>query len=161
MARTGRPRKPTHLKLLEGTFRKDRANSREPKPARGTPTCPEWLGTAAKAEWRRIIPELRAMGILNRADRATIAAYCQAWSRWQECEAVIDAQGMTFMTEKGYVCQRPEVTLAAKFSKLCKEYGAALGLNPQARSTVKVPEQKPADDKTGAFLFGDRRTRPA
>jgi P27 family predicted phage terminase small subunit len=155
MARTGRPRKPTHLKVLTGTFRKSRENPREPKPKAGTPQCPAWLGAVAKAEWRRIIPEMRAMGTLNTADRAEMARYCQAWARWQECEKVIDEMGMTFTTDKGYVVQRPEVGNSLKYQKAMSEAASKLGLNPQARSTVKVPEKKASTDPTEDFLFGN------
>jgi P27 family predicted phage terminase small subunit len=157
MARTGRPRKPTHLKLIEGTHRKDRANPKEPKPKAGTPQCPKTFGEAARAEWKRIIPEMRAMGILNTADRAEMARYCQFWARWQECEQVIDEQGMTFQTEKGYVVARPEVNNALKYAKQMSESASKLGLNPQARSTVKVPDAKPKADNTRDFLFGNGR----
>lgn len=157
MARTGRPRKPTHLKLLEGTFRKDRANAAEPKPKKGTPQCPAFLGEVAKAEWRRIIPELRAMGTLNTADRAEMTRYCQAWSRWQECEKVIDEMGMTFTTDKGYVVPRPEVANALKFQKAMSEAASKLGLNPQARSTVKADKPAAPKDTAADFLFGNSR----
>ena len=157
MARTGRPRKPTHVKVLEGNFRKHRANPEEPKPRVGTPQCPAFLGEVAKAEWRRIIPEMRAMGTLNTADRAEMAKYCQAWSRWIECERVIDEQGMTFQTDKGYVVPRPEVNNSLKYMKAMSESASKLGLNPQARSTVKVPDKPAPKDNTADFLFGDKR----
>lgn len=157
MARTGRPRKPTHLKLLEGTFRKDRAPKREPKAPKGHPTPPSYLGRVAKAEWRRIIPLLAEMQILSKADRSVIAAYCQAWQRLQEFERAIDEHGPTFVTEKGYVCQRPEVAMAHKQATLVRQLAAELGLTPAARSRIEVPEKEPPKDQTEELLFGKRR----
>lgn len=157
MGRRGPPPKPTHLKLLEGTFRKDRAPKREPKPPKGHPACPAGLGRAAKAEWRRVIPILDEMGILSKADRSVIAAYCQAWQRWLEFEKAIDEHGSTFVTDKGYVCQRPEVAMAKNQAALLRALAGELGLSPAARSRVEVPEKPPEKDKTEELLFGKRR----
>jgi P27 family predicted phage terminase small subunit len=152
----GRPRKPTALKVLHGTFRKDRAPKREPKPKAGTkpPTAPSYLGALARAEWRRLAPRLHKLGLLTEVDRSKFAMYCQAYARWQEAEKVITDQGMTFMTEKGYVVQRPEVAIALKQAKMAKELGAEFGLDPAARSRIDVPEPEKPRDPTADFLFG-------
>lgn len=160
MGRRGPPPKPTHLKLLEGTFRKDRAAKREPKaPAtkKQRLSPPAYLGRGAKAEWRRIIPILDEMGILSKADRSVIAAYCQAWQRYQEFERLIDEHGVTFVTEKGYIAQRPEVAMSAKQQTLLKQFAGELGLSPSSRSRVEVPEKAPPKDPTEELLFGKRR----
>lgn len=157
MARTGRPRKPTHLKLLEGTFRKDRAPKREPKAPRGRPSPPAYLGRVAKATWRRVIRDLESMRILSAVDRDIIAAYCQAVQRYQEFERAITEHGITFVTEKGYVAQRPEVAMAHKQAQLVKQLAGELGLTPAARSRIDVPEKEPPKDQTEEMLFGKRR----
>lgn len=155
MARTGRPRKPTHLKLLEGTYRRDRAPAHEPHASRSTPSCPADLDRAAKAEWRRIIPHLREMGTLSAADRATIALYCQALARWRECERALTRHGMTFQTRTGYVAQRPEATLALKWSQRVADLAGKLGLHPQGRAGVRAPAPaEPPADPAERFLFG-------
>lgn len=159
MGRRGPPPKPTHLKLLEGTFRKDRAAKREPKAPKTSkrPSPPAYLGRNAKAEWRRIIPILDEMGILSTADRSIIAAYCQAWHRLQQYEKDIDDNGSSFTTEKGYECQRPAVAMAQKQAQLLRQFAGELGLSPSSRSRVEVPEKPPEKDKTEELLFGKRR----
>ncbi len=160
MGRRGPPPKPTHLKLLEGTFRKDRAAKREPKapkPKKKRMSPPAYLGRLAKAEWRRIIPKLDEMGILSDADRAVIAAYCQAWQRVQQYEKDIDDNGSSFITEKGYECQRPAVAMAQKQAQLLRQFAGELGLSPSSRSRVEVPEKAPPADPTEELLFGKRR----
>jgi P27 family predicted phage terminase small subunit len=154
----GRPRKPTHLKVLQGTFRKDRAPKREPKPKVGAkpPTPPSYLGALARAEWRRLAPRLHKLGLLTEVDRSKFAMYSQAYARWQEAEKVITEQGMTFMTEKGYVVQRPEVAIALKQCKMAKELGGEFGLDPAARSRIDVPEPEKPKDAAEDFLFGKR-----
>ena len=119
----GRPPKPTALKVLSGTFRKDRQNRREPKPTATLPGCPKFLDAMAKAEWRRITPELARLGLLTLIDRASLAAYCQMWSRWQQAEAILQRDGLTFATPNGFLQKRPEVTIAresmALHEKIC------------------------------------------
>src|SRR5687768_3708732 len=85
----GRKPKPTLLKILDGNPGKRPINESEPNAPDGVPDCPDWLDDEAKAEWARVIPELREMGLLSRADRPALAAYCTAWSRWVQAEAQV------------------------------------------------------------------------
>ena len=52
-------RKPTSMKLLEGTYRRDRANPAEPKPDVGAEP-PPWLPAdgPARDAWHRLAPVL-------------------------------------------------------------------------------------------------------
>ena len=81
MAVPGRKPRPTHLKILEGNPGKRSLTKNEPKPRPVNPTQPDWLLREAKAEWRRVVPELERMGLLTTVDRAALATYCQAWAR--------------------------------------------------------------------------------
>src|SRR5437667_3888675 len=73
-------RKPTALKVLHGTFRKDRAVQNELAPTPGAPTPPSWFDKLAKAEWLRIVPELAASGVLSMVDGAALEGYCSNYS---------------------------------------------------------------------------------
>ena len=86
----GRPPKPTHLKVLEGNPGKRALNKDEPKPQAKIPSCPSHLDKEAKAEWRRISKELLQLNLLTAIDRAALAAYCMAWSRWVYAEEKIN-----------------------------------------------------------------------
>jgi P27 family predicted phage terminase small subunit len=50
------------------------------------PGCPKHLLPEAKKEWRRIGPELEALGLISKIDRPALALYCQewAWLVWHE-----------------------------------------------------------------------------
>jgi phage terminase small subunit len=78
--KTGRPRTPTNLKLIKGSYRKDRALKGEPKPAPALPEPPEFLSPGAKQEWNRVAPELHKLGLLSQIDVAALSCYCEAWS---------------------------------------------------------------------------------
>lgn len=135
----GRPRKPTYLKVLHGTYRPDRAPKNEPQPEPSTPSCPKWLHPEAKREWRRIVPHLEKLGLLTQVDRAALAAYCQLYARWWEAERAIRQYGMTQTTETGYVAQRPEVGIANTALKQMRAYLSEFGLSPASRSRIDAP----------------------
>ena len=67
---------PTTLKKLAGNPGKRPMNSAEPMPAKGAPTCPDWLQGDALLEWKRIVPELDRLGVLTSVDGAVIEAHC-------------------------------------------------------------------------------------
>lgn len=132
----GRPRKPTALKLLEGTYRPDRANPREPKVAvlrRLTP--PTWLrhlgdqGIAVKF-WQRNVPKLVSAGILAETDVEAFAMVCEIYSTYRRSAS---ARPKSFRQRKGH--SDP----LAQWNKALNQLHRALmsfGLNPAARSKV-------------------------
>ena len=165
MGRRGPPPKPLHLKLLEGTFRKDRAGKRTAAaPAKAATRAavrmapPAYLGRGAKTEWRRILPLLGERGTLTHGDRSVLAMYCQAYQRWIEYERLIDANGSVQMTDKGFAMPRPEVLMATKQAALLKSLAAELGLTPASRARVDVPEPATPKDPTEELLFGARKS---
>jgi P27 family predicted phage terminase small subunit len=88
----GRPRKPTALKELEGTARKDRATANEPRPDVKVPGPPAWLGPDARNEWRRITKELAALRMISLLDRTTLGLYCQALQEYLDACRGLDAE---------------------------------------------------------------------
>jgi phage terminase small subunit len=83
----GRRPKPRNLKIVQGTFRRDRAKN-EPQPVSIAPSCPRWLPAAAKSEWRRLKPELEELGLLTELDRAGFAGYCASVARFRQARLV-------------------------------------------------------------------------
>ena len=72
----GRKPKPTSLKILAGNPGHRALNVHEPAAPEGIPECPDFLGDEARAEWDRICQVLLDMGMLTRADRTALSAYC-------------------------------------------------------------------------------------
>lgn len=93
MGRRGPAPKPSKLKIAAGNPGKRTINPREPKPDSNQPAMPLWLSTRAKAEWRRIAPELVKLGLLSKIDLAALAAYCQAFAEIEIATRTIEAEG--------------------------------------------------------------------
>lgn len=123
------------------------------------PSCPAWLGREAKREWKRITPHLKKLGLISQIDRSALAAYCQAYHRWWEAEALIKEHGLTFTTDKGYVQQRPEVGIASSAMKQMRMFLTEFGLTPSSRTriTAAPSDGSEKDDPAEAsrrFLYG-------
>ena len=120
--------KPTKVLQLEGTWRKDRHESRagEVEPTPGFPDAPEWLDSEALAEWKRIESDSAYREAICLLDRAVLAAYCCMWSRFVRGE------------KTGSHPVRP-AHIAVMLT-----LGAKLGLNPVDRVKVKTRAPKPA-----------------
>ena len=129
--------KPTALKVMEGTYRRDRARAAEPSPAVGA-TPPPWLPRSgpARRAWRRLAPVLTRTRVLTEADAEALAVVCMALAEALEAQA--DPVGWR------------------RADAAWKRYAAGLatfGMNPSARTrvgAVPVPEQDPFAEWEGS-----------
>ena len=110
----GRKPKPTALKIIEGNPGKRPIRGSEPKPLATQPSCPAHLSPTAKAEWKRLAQTLNRVGLLTQADRAALAAYCQAYGRWVEAERKLAETPTLLKTPAGYVQPSPWLGIANK-----------------------------------------------
>ncbi len=143
MAGVGRKKKPTNLKMLEGTFRKDRQNKNEPIPENKIPVAPEHLSEEGLNEWRRITPILFDLGLLSDLDMATLAMYCQVWGRVVKYEKIIEKEGELLITEKGNTILSPNMWVVNKAMEQCHKYLTEFGMTPASRAKVTANK----DDK--------------
>lgn len=166
MGRRGPPKKPTALKRLQGNPGKRRLPKDEPTPPpadprvpASMPACPDFLDKAARAEWEEIVPQLIELGVLARVDRAALAAYCQAWSRWREAERLLAGEGLTYMSPTGVVKKNPAVGIAADAQKLMRQFLIEFGLTPAARARLRLDHAKEKHQDEGDELeqLGARR----
>jgi P27 family predicted phage terminase small subunit len=155
----GRKFKPTHLKLVTGTYRKCRANPAEPNPAPALPDAPPELSADAKAEWARIAPELYKLGLLTSLDRAALAAYCDSWGLFVRAERLLrklgddGADGLLTKTAKGEITQNQLLRIARQAAAAMVAFGNEFGLSPSSR--VKVAASPPHGNDP-AMKFFDR-----
>lgn len=149
----GRKPKPTIMKSLEGNPGKRPINDREPTPPAGIPDCPEFLDDEAKAEWFRTVPVLKEMGLLSRADRSALAAYCMAYSRWVKAEEQVRKFGTIVKSpEKGFPMKSPYLTVADQALETMRKLMVEFGLTPSSRSRIRVPDNGNAAGEFERFL---------
>ena len=126
----------------------------EPRPRPVVPTCPRYLNKIARREWRRIVPELDRLGMLTAVDGAALESYCNAYANMVQAQTVLNDEGMTFVTDTGYVGQRPEVAIVNKSLAAIKSFCAEFGLTPAGRARMAIPDKPAAEDEMDQFLRG-------
>jgi P27 family predicted phage terminase small subunit len=151
--KAGRKPTPTKLKLLRGNPGKRKLGKGEPEPKVEAPACPPHLDEEARAEWGRIEKELLLLGLLTNLDRAALAAYCQAWSRWVDAETKLQQFGTVIKAPSGYPIQSPYVTIANQAAKQMREFLVEFGLTPSSRTRVHAILPRP-ENELDKFLRG-------
>lgn len=138
----GPNRKPTPLKLLQGTTRADRSNLNELQPEVVVPLPPHHLSKFARAEWDRMSPLLFNAGLISEEDRSAFAMYCQHYGRHVKAEYMIRKHGETEKTSNGNLIQSPWVGISNTSAQLASKLLSAFGMTPADRSKVSVKEKK-------------------
>lgn len=172
MKHSGPPKKPTRLKVIQGTFRADRATVNEPKPEPGIPVVPAHLSDEAKVEWGRVTQDLEALGLLTRIDRAALAAYCEWWSDWvdatRKCigesgkdlkviktgeRILYDAEGRITERSGGNFVENPYYSIKKRAAELMHKFLTEFGMTPASRTRISAKPVE-AEKVTGWKNFG-------
>ena len=97
--------------------------------------------TKSRAEWFRTASVLKEMDLLSKADRAAMAAYCVAYSRWVEAERLVKKYGMVVKSpDKGYPLKSPYLCIAESSLREMRKWLVEFGLTPSARTRVRVAD---------------------
>ncbi len=168
----GRPRKPSHLKVVSGTAQRCRTNPHEPTPRAGIPEAPRHLSVRARAAWAQLSAIVHDMGVLTEGDPVALEMLCNAYVDVLQARASlnrpllipwdgIDEKGertaaaageryyWTFGKSGPMRRARPEVADIADGERRLAMWLAKFGLTPADRSRVS------ATPKTAANPFDD------
>lgn len=140
--------KPTALKIAAGNPGKRRLNDREPRYAVSKPSAPAHLDKIAKAEWRRISAILLSQGVISQADRAALAAYCVAYSRWAHAEENVRKYGTVLKGSNGGMFQSPYLPVANRAMEQMVRLASEFGLTPASRTKIKAEPTDAVEDLT-------------
>lgn len=154
----GRKPKPLALRRADGDV--IRAAGREPQPAGGAPSCPAWLASEAKVEWRRVLKAMAPTGLLTQADRAVLAVYCQSWADYLSAKRAIQAEGEVFTTPKRFIAKNPWLTILNEAAARLMKAAVELGLTPVSRTRLAMERPEPAAAKLDDFVAQLRPSRP-
>jgi P27 family predicted phage terminase small subunit len=114
------------------------------------------LDSGAKKEWKRVSRELTTLGLLTSIDRAALAAYCAAYSRWSAAELSIQKFGTVIKSPKsGFPIQNPYVSVANTALDLMRKFASEFGMTPASRTRLSVePQGGEHQDPFTAFMQG-------
>lgn len=140
--------KPTELKILQGTFRQERAPKHEAQvPAvseaeAGAIPPPPFLTPEAAAEWTRLFPILVQAKLMTVADLTTFAMYCDAAGDWIRARKFLKRRRTTITTTNGNVIQHPAVGMLRVAREDARKLALEFGLSPSARSGIETGDGK-------------------
>jgi len=145
----GRPRKPRQLKILQGTFRKDRNPEQEPEPPppldrklRPPSTLNKW----GKAFWNEHIGELAETGVLTNVDIPSFEVTAATFGQWKEAEHIVFHDEFKrkrtledYMRNRAYERKNmPELIVMEKARSDFLRYSIQFGLIPASRNRIDI-----------------------
>lgn len=159
----GPPPTPTETLRLRGSWRANKRRA-EPRPDSGAPTCPAWLKGKARAEWKRLCPQLQAMGVLCKIDRNALMRYCHMSACWRAAEEWLAEHGETYPVKKVVrgkdgrdkvvgigMRAYPQVKIAHDLADQLLRLEQQFGLTPSARTRIAVDKHEVKDGKARFF----------
>jgi len=147
------PAKPAALKLLNGRGNGKDSAGREinmgPAFVRDAPEPPSWLDREAKAEWRRVVPELDRLNLLARVTRSSLVGYCQTWSMYVTAIKELQQTSMFYEAKQGLI-PHPAVNTSLKCSAELRRWAVEYGMTPASEQKIK-PQETPDDGRLDAI----------
>ncbi len=149
----GRPRKPTAVKVMEGTYRADRSIPDEvaPELLASIPDPPEGLGDWGCREWHTVCRWLHDVGNLASTDLSLLAMYCNEIDNYWQYDALVKSKGAVFpiRDKTGQVInarRSPYTVLRREAQEQALRLASQFGFTPAARTRMMMgpmPEKKP------------------
>lgn len=121
-------------------------------------TPPNHLSVEAKRLWRNLVPELKKLGYLKRADQANVEQYCNYYALYLKAEEVVNEYGPWLENEDGVPNKRsPALMQLNDCVKNMKSLGNDLGLtfdSGMREITVQEPTKKSKKTPLERMSFG-------
>src|SRR4029453_2592482 len=100
--------------------------------------CPKHLHGEARAEWKRLAPQLYELGLLTELDVAALSALCVTWALWTEAEQKLASEGLTGTRRGGAVRPSPWIPIASRAERDMQLLAAEFGMTPPSRQRIRV-----------------------
>lgn len=149
----GNPRKPSHLKAVQGTTQKCRENPSEPAVSGVMPSPPSHLSDQEADKFRSLTVYIEGMGIASVEDTDALANLASVLVEIEEDQVLLHSIGSPYYVpskESGIIRSHPAVARVATNRQRAQALLGEFGLTPAARS--KVSAGKPADVNPFAAL---------
>ena len=157
----GRKPEPNHLKVVEGTFRKNRAHPERDVGLRAERLeAPSWLSDAEREVFEEVASTLYAIGLSTRLEVNLLVLYAQTAVRHRLASDLLrrmqaddkGAHAVIVRTAAGSWKRNPVVAaLHAEAAELTR-LGSELGLSPVARIRLGVATKDEPAGGTASFF---------
>ena len=148
------PERDAKIIQLKGMrVRSSKPPAKKVDPLKGPiPRCPQWLGERAKAEWKRVAPELHRTGRLTALDVAALSGYCQCHGMYQQCLETIANEGISLINARGAHVKHPLLSVAQASRRDMLMFAREFGITPLSRDRVAMPDETPPGDPFDQWL---------
>lgn len=102
------------------------------------PAPPAHLSAAAKAEWKRVVPDLISRGLFT--DPPLVENYCTAVAGAREAQKAL--KGKVMLGGKAH----PAVRMHQQYLEIARRHAAELGLTPMARHRRGIAPSTPGKE---------------
>jgi len=97
---------------------------------------PAWLDDSARKIWRKTVKDMEEFGVLDKVDEDVLGIYCDAVSKVQEANHLIDEHGMTERNKSGVMVPNAYVQMSQRYATIALAYSNKLGLNAESRARL-------------------------
>ena len=147
-----RPRKPSHLKMIEGS--RDRRpwvlQAREPAPTTNIEMPPAFLSERQQLIWADALAKM-PFGLLKDIDASAFAAWVACYDRFQQANDALQKSAMVIRGTTGGAMQSPWAKIARQESLLLRSLGSELGFSPVSRTRIALDAPEEDNDPNGYF----------
>ena len=153
---------PDSLKMIRGTFRKDRVNKNAPNPALVCPKPSKSLNDKERKVWNELAPILYDVGVLTEMDVVAMTFLCRDIAMYQECIAIVKKEGriIEMVGSQGQIVRKvnPWHTIQRQLADSILQMLREFGMTPASRMKIVVDE-KPKEKSKLEELREKRRLR--
>jgi P27 family predicted phage terminase small subunit len=149
----GRKPKPAELKIVQGTFRKDRANPRQPAAHGYLTEPPEHLNEEQKQIWRDAIADA-PKSLLKKIDRSNFEVWVVSYGTYRECQRLLAKTSQVIKTTHGNWITNPILTNMNKQAAIMLKAASEMGFTPASRSRVVAESDVEVDNPWARLADG-------
>ena len=153
------PKKPTHLRAVQGFPDHRPVNKKEPMPEAGFKPAPDYFSDEAKSWYNDLVRDLQRMGVMTVVDSRAAELLISAYAEYRELTELIERDGYTYWAKSATGDQllkgNPAVNQRASAWNRVRGMLQEFGLTPAARS--KVESNTPSDDDILTDLMRAKR----
>lgn len=116
-------------------------------------SCPDWVSSAGREYWDRIVPVLQAEKMIGERDWSALVNLCEAWAEFQEATRILAEEGRYYDGPNGAKCIHPALKVKATAQRTVNVFLEKFGLQPVTRSRlpVAIPDEPLDRDTYSAF----------
>ena len=138
----GRKPKSDKLKVIQGSYRKDRKRNSVEVDS-GIPECPQWIKGEGRQYWKEIAPILHKNGLLADIDQSIFSLHCDSYGLYiQASKRIKNLETMIDSTPQGHKMQSAIMQIRNKLWEQVMKSGKEFGLSVQSRAGITLESTK-------------------